>query len=65
MLSQEPERPYDPDKVALSTKIERHLRRKGWKQVRKSGKWLNTHDLSEHSLIGAVRIQMHKEGWEE
>lgn len=65
MISYEPERPYDPDRVALNTKIERHLRRKKWKKSRESGKWLDPSNLSEHSLTAAVRIQMHKEGWEE
>lgn len=63
--AENPPRPYNPDEVNLSTKIERHLRRKGWKQVRDSGKWLNTHDLTEHTFMAAIRHQLHKEGWEE
>jgi hypothetical protein len=67
----EPTRPYEPDKVALGTKLERHLRKKGWKKVRVTRDsdparvWLDKKDDSLHSLTAAVRLQLHREGYKD
>jgi len=65
----EPVRPYNPDNcdVLLGTKIARHLRRKGWKQVTVRGEkvWEDKKDRSTHSFTAAVRIQLHREGYKD
>lgn len=60
MNTSDPVRPYDPDKVSLRTKIERHLRRRGWKQQK--GDWTHPVSGESHTLTAAVRLQLQKEG---
>lgn len=57
----EPIKPYDPDTVGLRTKIERHLRRKGWKK--QNGAWLNPSTGKPHTLTAAVKWQLFSEGY--
>lgn len=54
-------KPYDPDTVSLRTKIERHLRRKGWKRRSTDHKWINPATGEGHTLTAAVRRQLHLE----
>jgi hypothetical protein len=56
-----PERPYDPDKIKLPTKIHRHLRRKGWVLSLKSELWIDPRDGSAYSFRRAVTIQLGRE----
>ncbi len=55
----EPVRPYDPDTVSLRTKIERHLRRKGWRESK--GLWVSPRTYSEHTLTAAIKRQLQAE----
>lgn len=57
----DPVRPYDPDTVSLRTKVERRLRRKGWKQQK--GDWTHPKTGESHTLTAAVRIQLQVEGF--
>lgn len=56
-----PVRPYDPETVDLAAKIARHLRKKGWKKHRITNKWIDKLDFSEHTFLGATKIQMNRE----
>ena len=58
----DPVRPYDPDTVSLRTKVERRLRRKGWKQQK--GDWTHPKTGESHTLTAAVRIQLQVEGYQ-
>lgn len=55
----DPIKPYDPDSVSLRTKIERHLRRKGWKKQR--GSWTHPTKGTSHTLTAAIRYQLDAE----
>jgi hypothetical protein len=56
-----PVRPYDPDTVALRTKIERHLRRKGWRESK--GLWVSPNSGMSHTLTAAIKRQLQAEGY--
>jgi len=57
----DPIKPYDPDNVSLRTKVERHLRRKGWKKDHTSGLWTHKDSASKRTLTAAIRHQLDAE----
>lgn len=61
-----PVRPYDPNTRALGIKIERHIRKKGWKKSIKiitGSQWKDPKDGSYHTFLGAIRVQLNREGF--